>query len=213
MVTLSKQNKTLMKIKKHLFILLFGCTTLLCCNEPKKESSSRNETPEVLKDEDYVSSYSRSRNDLIERLYAGLVEKSDTLKRLETEIKNYKSEKSETNEKFDKFDMKSKSYYFVAELDVKAIKDSLLRKQIFLIIKDSKKKYRVKTKELNLLIEQIDNNNTAIEDYYSVMKIIKTLPLVEKYQTDNLLKSEEFKKLIEKQNKLNQQIQTITPKY
>lgn len=193
--------------------MILACIFLFSCNESKEEKSSRNETPEVLKDDNYVSAYSRSRDDLVQELYSEMLEKSDTLKKLENDLNEYETEKTESTQKFDKYDSKSKSYYVVAESNAKQIKDSLLKKRISLLIESSKNNYQNKTKGLSSLLKQIVDNNTKIEDYYSVLKIVKTLPLVEKYQSDNLLKTEEYKKLFKKQNRLMQQIQTLTPKY
>jgi predicted transcriptional regulator len=199
-----------MKKLIFLFTAVLYLTSFICCDNRQTEKA---ETPDALQDDKLdITSYNRT-GDLVEELYQELVEKSPTLKNLEADIKTFRQEQNELTEKFYKYNHKSNSYYESAYSKVTTITDSLLRSRIITLLSNSEKQYSNKTAELNSLLQRISNNESTIIGHHYALKIVLTLPLIEKYQNENLLDKTEFKDLIKTQEKLINQIESLIPKF
>ncbi len=191
-----------------ILILLFSCGGKIENNSP-----TIKETPEALQDNKLdIKRYSRS-GDLTEELYQELVEKTPALEKLEDEIDAYKPMPNDLKEKFNQYDRKSNEYYHSSNYNAEAISDSLLKSKIMSLINASNRKYTNKTAELNSLINQISKNGGTLTDHHSVLKILLTLPIIEKYQDDNKPDKKEFKDVINEQEKLILRTDSLTPKY
>lgn len=192
-----------------LLIFLVSCSN----GQTKNDKAAPAETPQALQDNKLeIKSYSRS-GDLIEELYQELVDKTKLLKKLEDDLDAFSPEPNKLKEKFDKYDSKSKSYYSSANYKTMAITDSLLRKKIISLIATSSRQYANNTEELNSLLKQVNANNSTLNDYHNVLKIVLTLPMIEKYQKENKLDKTEFKNLIKNQELLISRTDSLTPKY
>jgi hypothetical protein len=195
------------------FVVIFCFSLLTSCGKAHRESNSEanTETPVALQDDKLeIKSYSRS-GDIIEELYQELVDKNPALQKLETDIEEFRYQPDELKEMFNKYDGKSSSYYSSASCRVAAITDSILKKRIVTLISNSSKLYENKTKELNSLLKQISQNGSTITDHHTALKIVLTLPLIEKYQKDNLPSRKKFKTLIKTQTDLIQQTDSLIP--
>lgn len=192
-----------------LLIFLVSCTN----GETKNDKTTEEKTPQALQDNKLeIKSYSRS-GDMIEELYQELVDKTKLLKKLEDDLEAFSPEPNNLKEKFDKYDSKSKNYYSSANHKTMAITDSLLRKKIISLIATSSRQYLTNTDELNSLLRQIDANSSTLNDYHNVLKIVLTLPIIEKYQKEHKLDKTEFKNLINNQEILITRTDSLTPKY
>jgi len=204
-------------MKKLITILTFiFLTALFSCVGGHKDSNNfkKQETPKALQDNNLeIKSYSRSGSDLTEELYQELVDKTPALKKLEDELDAFSRKPNELDEKYNKFDNKSSSYYLSANNKASAITDSLLRKKMVTLIAGSQNLYSKKTAEHNSLLKQISQNGATLNDHHSVLKIVLTLPIIEKFQNDNLPDKKEFIDLIKRQQELIEQIISLTPKY
>ena len=98
----------------------------------------------------------------------------------------------------------------LANSQVSDISDSTLKKKIVALLIKSSSQHSNNTEELTSLIKQISQNSSTLKDHYSVLKIVLTLPLIEKYQKDNLPNKGEFKMLIKEQEKLIKQIDSLS---
>lgn len=200
---------------RNIFGTIFILTLLISCGGGQTDNNNptKQETPKALQDDKLeIKSYSRS-GDLTEELYQELVGKTPALKKLEDDLDAFRPKPNELNDKFNQFDSKSNSFYSSANYKATAITDSVLRKKIISIIMTSNKKYTSKTAELNSLLKQISNNGATLNDHHSVLKIVLTLPIIEKYQDDNKPNKKEFKDLINQQEKLILRTDSLTPKY
>jgi hypothetical protein len=198
-----------------LSVTIFVLTLLISCGGEQTESDKKpkQETPKALQDNKLeIKSYSRT-GDLGEELYQELVDKTPELKKLEDDLEAISPKPSDLNEKFQRYDSKSSRYYSSANYKASGITDSLLRIRIIGLITASNKKYSNKTAELNSLLKQISKTGAKLNDHHSVLKIVLTLPLIEKYQDDNNLNRKEFKDLINKQENLIFRADSLTPKY
>lgn len=204
-----------MNIFKPLIWTFLFLLFLVSCGgrQTYNNTAKKTKTPKSLQDGKLkIKSYSRS-GDLIEELYQELIDKNPALKKLEDDIDAYRPEVYELDEKFEEYDSKSHSYYSSANYKATAITDSLLKNRILALIKSSNNKYLTKTAELNSLLKQISNNGATLDDHYSVLKIVLTLPIIEKYQDDNKPNKKEFINLLNQQEKLILKTDSLIPKY
>ena len=200
---------------KNIFGIIFILTLLVSCGGGQTENNkpTQQETPKALQDSKLeIKSYSRS-GDLTEELYQELVGKTPALKKLEDDFDAFILKPNDLKDKFNQYDSKSNSYYNSANYKATAISDSLLKKKIISLIMTSNNKYSAKTAELNSLLKQISKDGATLNDHHSVLKIVLTLPMIEKYQDDNKPNKKEIKDLINQQEKLIIQTDSLTPKY
>ena len=199
----------------NIFGTIFILVLLVSCGGGQTENNkpTQQETPKALQDSKLeIKSYSRS-GDLTEELYQELVGKTPSLKKLEDDLDAFIPKPNDLKDKFNQYDSKSNSYYNSANYKATAISDSLLKKKIISLIMTSNNKYSAKTAELNMLLKQISKDGATLNDHHSVLKIVLTLPMIEKYQDDNKPNKKEFKDLINQQEKLIIQTDSLTPKY
>ncbi len=199
---------------RNIFGTIFIWTLLISCGgQTDNNKPTQQETPKALQDSKLdIKSYSRS-GDLTEELYLELVDKTPALKKLEEDLDAFGPKPNELKDKFNQYDGKSNNYYSSANYKASAIQDSLLKKKIIGLITTSNNKYSTKTAELNSLLKQISKNGATLNDHHSVLKIVLTLPIIEKYQDDNKPNNKEFKDLINQQEKLILRTDSLTPKY
>lgn len=194
------------------FLMLLS---IYSCNKRSKTSDKENQNPKALQDHKFdLISYSRSGNyDLVEELYSELTDKLAELKRLENRYSELMKENRNLDLCYINFNEKSSGYYISAYDKAKTITDSLLKEKISGLISKSNENYANKMNEINTLREKIIQNSAVIEDQRKALKILLTLPEIEKYQKDNMLKSKEFREFTKEQNKLILLIDSLTPKF
>ena len=205
-----------MKTTTKYILTVVILVVLSSCGGRKTDNNKtvNKETPKALQDEkSVVSSYKRSANDLLDELYTDLAGKTPALKKLEADINLFRVKPNEIENDFNVFDNKSDNYYNSASYKAKEISDSALRKKIETIITNSKNKYSYKISELNSLIKQINKDKATLNDHHTILKILTTLPIIEKYQTENLPDKKEFRSIFMEQYKLIQRTDSLTPKY
>lgn len=176
-----------------------------------KQTDKKEETPKTLQDHTLdVSGYSRS-GDLTEELYEEVVDKIPALKQLEKDIEALKQQTNQVTGKFNQYNSKSNHYYSSADYKASAITDSLLRQKMNALIAGSRKKYSEKNADINAVLKQISDNSVTINDHHTVLKIMLTLPLIEKYQDDYKPGKETFEAFKLQQEKLLEQIDQSIP--
>lgn len=184
------------------------------CGHKKNKQDAKQETPEALQESKLdIISYSRSGNDLAEKLYRELAGKSPELQKLGADLDAYNDKLDNVNELFNRYNSKSNIYYSSAVNMANSISDSLLSKKMNALILTSKDKYDKKTSDLNALLKLISQNNANLQDIHTVLKIVLTLPEIEKYQNDKLPSNNEFKELTKEQEKIIEEIKKLTPQY
>ena len=171
-----------------------------CGNAQTENEINKSETPSALKGSRIESgSYGSRQNDLIEELYDDLMEESEDLKNLDDGITDQFRNKSELSSNFSNYDGKSESYYSSANYKVSMITDTILRQRIEALLKQSEKQYQNLTFESRNNLKVLTQNETAIRQYYSAMKIAMTIPVLEKFQANNLPDVAKYKSLIKRQ--------------
>lgn len=200
---------------KNLIETVFILTLLFSCSNKQTDETPmvKQETPAALQDDKLEIKSYRNSDDLIEELYQEIVEKTPALKKLEDDLDAIGPKTNDLEDKFNKYDIKSNSYYLSASYKATAIKDSLLKKKILSLIETSNNQYSTKITELNSLLKQISKNGSTINDHHLALKIVLTLPMIEKYQSNNKPDKNEFKNLIKQQKDLIEMTDSLTTNY
>lgn len=169
-------------------ITAFALLALLACNNVRKENNQTTTSPKAFDDKgsSFDLSIKRGNDDLVESLYSELAEKTPELKELETKFDNLSESKEHSTEAFNKYDFKNSSYYNSANNHIAQIKDSVLRDKVKSLIAASFNNYKSKILKHSELLNSIDNKTLALEDLHTILKLTRTLPLLEKYQQDNI---------------------------
>ncbi|MBK8712101.1 MAG: hypothetical protein IPL97_09560 [Niastella sp.] len=197
-----------------IFISTFIVLTLASCDNSRTQDKPKQDTPKALQDKN--SSYEiiskRSYGDLVESLYNELLDKDKDLKKLENEIKVLNESKGDTTESFGNFDNKNESYYSSAGRHIDQLSDSLLKTKMRTIITNSLTNYNSLVARHNQLLKVIEAKGMTLNDLHTVLKITKTLPLIEKYQRDDLPSTKSLEGYIHKQNEVIKLADTLTKK-
>jgi hypothetical protein len=175
-----------MRISRIIPVFILLATT--SCNSPRTQEEQQRENPKALEDKSVSSDLilKRGSGDLVENLYQELEDKSPDLKDLESKIENLSKNEPDSIESFNRYNGKNKSYYASAENYATQIGDSVLRERIKKLIVGSLMNYSSAISRHNDILQSIRENKLTLADLHILLKITRTLPLIEKYQRDNL---------------------------
>ena len=152
------------------------------------ENNRTQQTPKALTIQspsfDYTSK--RGDDDLVESLYKELVSQNIDLKKLEDKIDALQKSKGDTLNLLNQFTEKNQSYFNSVDDHISGIQDSLLRDKMKALIANNLAKYNASIVRHNELLQLIQAKNLTINDLHKILKIVKTLALMEQYQRDNL---------------------------
>jgi hypothetical protein len=164
-----------------IFILLTACKN----NERKKNPPAP--IPKALEEKgSYSLVTKRGGDNVLDGLYNELVEKTPELKTLENQIDNLNRSRNDSTEIFNTYNGMNALYYSYANHTMGLIKDSSIKEKIKELIANSHTKYDDKISEHTKLINAIDTKFLTLGDLHTFLKIKITLPIMEKYQKDNL---------------------------
>jgi len=156
-------------------------------NSVSEHESINHEEPKALEEKSSYEEISKVRNDnLVESLYNELVEKIPELKQLESKIEVLEKSKNDSIILFTKYNQNNQSYYHSVNSNLVQIKDSLLRNKIKLLITNSLKKYNSQILKQEELLKLMDLKSVTLNDLHTILKITKSLSVIEKYQTENM---------------------------
>ena len=89
----------------------------------------------------------------------------------------------------------------------------MLRIKINTLIKANKYFHSSKLKIVESIINQISKENIYLEDQYSVLKILLTLPINDKFLEDHFPNKDELNNVLKTQKELVDRIKKQIPKY
>jgi hypothetical protein len=175
---------------------------LVSCDDTQIQDKPQQATPKALEDNSSFEIVSKGRrsDDLVESLYNELVSKDVELKRLEVKMNDLNSSKYDSIKLFDKFNGKIQSYFGSIDRNVLEIEDSLLRDKMKLLIASNLTKYNSRIAKHNELLKTLAINEIRISDLHTVLKIVKTLPVIEKYQQNNLPTTRQLEGFVKQQD-------------
>jgi hypothetical protein len=184
------------------------------CGNSQTQEKSKPATPKALADNS--SSYEivskRGSGDLVEGLYNELVDNTPELKELEGKIDRLNTSKSDSTELFDKYNSHNRSYYSSADTHVGQIKDSVLKDKIKLLISSSLTKYNSKISAHSDLLKSIEAETATLSDLHELLKITRTLPIIEKYQNTSLPSTKSLQDYLKHLNETVKYADTLTKK-
>jgi hypothetical protein len=108
------------------------------------------------------------------------------LKELETTIEELPEKKTDSIRSFNEYNQGNEDYYSSATRHIMEIRDSVLREKIKALISSSESDYKNKIVRHNALLNTIDTKALSLEDLHRVLKLTKTLPVIEHYQDDHI---------------------------
>ena len=190
-----------------IFILFISCFILCSCARKQADHQDK-ETPKALEDKKSISLISkRGSGDLVESLYDELVSEKPELKELEDEIEDLDNRKPDSMESFENYNAKSNNYYSSANRHIEQIKDSVLKERMKTMMHNSQSDYNGRVAALAELVDQVNNKGITLNDYHLILKLSKTLMMIESFQKKNLPSTKpiaaiagEYNKLIHKTN-------------
>lgn len=186
-----------------IFMAIALVLTVVSCDNDRKQEKPQNETPKALEEKSASNELftKRAYDDLIESLYKELVSKNADLKKLEDQIDELNESRSDSTELFDKFNDKNEAYFSSADSHVSQIKDSILREKVKFMISAQLTKYNSAIGRHNQLVKTIQAKQMTISDLHTLLKIVRTLPVMDKYQKDNLPDTKSMEGYIKQQEK------------
>lgn len=168
---------------------LIATTTLLLilsCNGKEKRNPDKEETIIEQTESGVSSSFKRYQGgNSVLIIYNEMMKSNEQLKQLNTKIEQSSEETEKTISEYEKVLDKSDAYYRDANQLTRSFSDSMLKKNIEVVLKGSSDKYDLKTESLKKIIGELTMNQKIIQDNYMVFKIKKTLPDIEQYQANN----------------------------
>lgn len=171
---------------KQLFPLLL--VLLLSCSENKPHVQQQQHVPQALVEQNSdVRLFSkRYGNDLVQDLYEELLKSDPSLNEFENAAAILPSQKKDSLAYFQTFTGKNEDYYSSAETYLSQIKDSVLKNRLKVLLTESKTKFETSLTAYHNLITQIEAKDNQINDLHNAVKLVVTLPVIEKYQKDNI---------------------------
>lgn len=168
---------------KQLFTFLCACLFLHACTT-KSQPAQKENTPAPLQDKkmEDVSFSKRGADDMVESLYKDLKKKNTNLQDLEKQINQQPGILQDSLDILNHFEEKNNQYYSAAEAYIKRLSDSTLRKDMNELISASIKNHKNSMLPLKNLTETINSKKVKLKDVYTVLKLVKTLPLIQNYQ-------------------------------
>ena len=124
--------------------------------------------------------------DLIENLYKELIEKDQSLTQLEKEINKLQESKDDSLKAFTLYEHNNKEYYANFQKHLGDIKDSILRKRMKKILDSSMSDYKIKILSQQKVFDSTNDMYRSLSDLHWLLKLSKTLDVIENYQEKNL---------------------------
>lgn len=204
-----------MKLPKLFLIALVIMAFSACRDTTPADKPHNPETPKALQGEtkSSISRISDYRSgDLVEEIYSNMLEKRVDLKNLEDEIAAHSPKQNDSLQKYHRYMVKSTLYYGSANQAISTITDSVLKKQMLDIILSSNNRQKNRVAVINKMIAGLNKNDSTLENYHKVLKVMITLPVMEKFQQDELPDTKALRTLGAEKNRLIERTKKLTPK-
>jgi hypothetical protein len=170
---------------KQLFPLLL--VLLLSCSENKPHVQQQQHVPQALVEQNSdVRLFSkRYGNDLVQELYNELLKNNSSLNAFENEVELIPEQKADSLDYYQTFTAKNNEYYSSAEHYITLIKDSVLKNRIKNLLAESKTKLEMSLTQHRNLVTEVEAKDNHLEDLHNAVKLMVTLPVMEKFQQEN----------------------------
>lgn len=174
-------------MKPFISLNLFVLIVISSCNTSPKPQPQQKDVPKALTEKDGSFGIVSKRNpdDLVESLYNELADKSPALKDLEFKIDQVQESKRDSIESFNEFNGKNNSFYNSANNQIGRMNDSVLKEKVRILIESSVKQYDISVQPYHDLLKSVDQKTATLNDLHTILKITRTLPVIEKYQKES----------------------------
>jgi hypothetical protein len=173
---------------RKLFAGFLLAAILFACSQRKPLPAVNPGTPKALQEKESEFSLSKRGydDDLIDKLYKEELGKSPALKALEDRVNSLQELRGDSLYHFEKFINQNNIYYTTANQYIERLRNEGLKVQLKTLIDSSRNAYAIRTRTHTNLISQLDASELTLNDLHVVLKLVKTLPLIERYQKDEL---------------------------
>ena len=189
-LTLNVYYKKPIIMKPFLLVIAAFAIVLSSCNNQPADSKQEEAVPKALQNDGEISGIISSKRlgygSLIEELYDDAVSKNSELEKLEKELSAFNDIKGDSLKDVEKYKARSLDFYSSGKNLSETIADSTLKKKLAAIIDASDKRYQTKTGNLNNLVKLMEQNEVSITDYHTMLKLMVTIPIIERYQDQQL---------------------------
>ncbi|WP_374462655.1 hypothetical protein [Chryseobacterium sp.] len=195
-------------MKKILFASALALSTLSCRENKSQNNNIVEKAAESTESSIPIKRLSKTQ-DIFDGIYYEKVKNDQELRKIDEKISLMQEDAHQMQSIYNSIISNSEDYYLIAESRAKSINDSVLRKEMTELIKESSENYDLKVQKIKELKHQINRNKQSIYSIYSAFKIRKTLPEIEKYQNAHPLKTDSLNQFINKQNKLLEELKKL----
>ena len=197
----------MLKTLFHALIFIVFLSIGSCKNKPAAPANN----PAALAEKGSFGSglFKSYRGNLVDELYTELLDKSRELSAVEDSLRRLETTEKDSLSRFANYDNKITHYYENARGYARSVTDSTLKARIGRMIDYSDSSYKAMAATQLALMEGIDKNKLTLSDLHSILMIVKTLPVIEKYQKANLPKGASLQKYANKQARIIQQMDTL----
>jgi hypothetical protein len=199
-------------MKKYLVILFILSICAFSCESNRNESSSQEKIPEPLEEESSMEISSSRSGDLVQQLYNDLAKRDEQIKSIEKQLNNLRKYKNDSLEVFDKYSENNSSFYNVASTYSSQITDSSLKRQMDALIGQSLERYNNQMIAHKNVVKAIELNNRTIANLHLALMILRTIPIMEKYQKHHKPSVEPLQNYKSKQAEASKNLQTLIKK-
>jgi len=182
----------------------------------QKDQPKKKETPKALQEDNGGFSLikkSMGRDNLMDVIYANLVDSNADLKKLEDRREHFNSGYADSLKEFNEYDSKSNSYYSSANEILTQVKDSVLRQRLRVLLTTSRKEYDNKVSDIRTTIHNSESDQSVASDYHQALKIAVTLPVIERYQANNEPDKKTITAIAAESKNLKQNTRQLEEKY
>ncbi|MGI9579590.1 hypothetical protein ACR1PO_00110 [Chryseobacterium sp. RRHN12] len=195
-------------MKKILFASALALSTLSCRENKSQNNNIVEKAAENTESGIPIKRLSKTQN-IFDGIYYEKIKNDQALRKIDEKISLMQEDAHKMQSIYNSIISNSEDYYLIAKNEAKAINDSVLKKEMTELIKESSENYDLKVQKIKELKHQINRNKQSIYSIYSAFKIRKTLPEIEKYQKAHPLKTDSLNQFINKQNKLLEELKKL----
>lgn len=195
-------------MKKILFASILALSVLSCRETKSQNNDIVEKAAENTESSMPIKRLSKTQ-DIFNGIYYEKIKNDDEIKKVDKKIFLMQEDAHKMQGIYSSVISNSEDYYLIAENEAKSINDSVLRKEMMNLIKESSDKYYLKVQKIKELKSKIYRNKQSIYSLYTAFKIRKTLPEIEKYQNTHPLKTDSLNQFINKQNQLLEELKKL----
>ncbi|MFS4428032.1 hypothetical protein [Chryseobacterium sp. S90] len=195
-------------MKKILFASILALSVLSCRETKSQNNDIVEKAAENTESSMPIKRLSKTQ-DIFNGIYYEKIKNDDEIKKVDKKIFLMQEDAHKMQGIYSSVISNSEDYYLIAENEAKSINDSVLRKEMMNLIKESSDKYYLKVQKIKELKSKIYRNKQSIYSLYTAFKIRKTLPEIEKYQNAHPLKTDSLNQFINKQNQLLEELKKL----